>query len=110
LLVPAFFLKVLAMEGFHPMLDSCANCGVEEDALVGFDLLHGGALCAACSREMAAPALSPPALVLVRRVLNGNLAGALREPAGPAAAEVTRLATRAMEHHLERRLRSVSML
>jgi hypothetical protein len=28
-------------------------------------------------------------------------------PAGPAVYEVDRLATRAMEHHLERRLRSV---
>jgi DNA repair protein RecO (recombination protein O) len=43
----------------------------------------------------------------VRRVLGGDLGGALSTPAGPAVTEVERLATRAMEHHLERRLRSL---
>lgn len=109
LLVPAFFLKVLAMEGFHPMLDVCAGCG-GDGPFVGFDLVHGGVLCAACTRQAAAPSVSPAALALVRRILNGDLAGVLREPAGRPAAEVTRLATRTMEHHLERRLRSVGVL
>jgi DNA repair protein RecO (recombination protein O) len=109
LLVPAFFLKVLAMEGFHPVLDACAGCESTNE-LVGFDLLHGGALCAGCARAAAAPALSPEALGLIRRVLNGDLAGALNEPEGRSTAEISRLATRAMEHHLERRLRSVTVL
>ncbi|HEX8769438.1 MAG TPA: DNA repair protein RecO [Acidimicrobiales bacterium] len=109
LLVPAFFLKVLAMEGFHPVLDSCAGCESTEE-LVGFDLLHGGALCVACARNAAAPALSPMALALIRRILNGDLAGALGEPEGRPTTEITRLATRAMENHLERRLRSVTVL
>ena len=29
LLVPAFFLKLLSLEGFHPILDGCGGCGSE---------------------------------------------------------------------------------
>ena len=27
LVTPAFFWKLLSLEGFHPMLDGCARCG-----------------------------------------------------------------------------------
>ncbi|MGI9032333.1 MAG: DNA repair protein RecO [Acidimicrobiales bacterium] len=110
LLVPAFFLKVLAGEGASPVLDGCAGCGDQATAIVSFDLGEGGVLCGACARRTAAPQVSAAALELVRRVLTGDLAGALNAGDGPVAAEVDRLATRAMEHHLERRLRSVTVL
>ncbi len=48
LLVPAFFLKLLAVEGFHPMLDACAVCGSDVD-LVAFAQVEGGVLCGACA-------------------------------------------------------------
>lgn len=107
LLVPAFFLRLLSTEGFHPLLDECAVCG-ERYGLVAFDLAQGGVLCASCSsRGGSDVAVSVAGLDLVRRVLGGDLGGALGVPAGPAVTEVERLATRAMEHHLERRLRSL---
>jgi len=106
LLVPAFFLKLLSTEGFHPLLDECASCGGRY-GLTSFDLAQGGVICGLCSRGGESVALSPPALDLIRRVLGGDLGGALSAPAGPDVAEVERLATRAMEHHLERRLRSL---
>ncbi len=106
LLVPAFFLKLLSTEGFHPLLDECAACG-DRYGLEAFDLAQGGVLCVACSGRGDSIGVSPDALDLVRRVLGGDLAGALGVPAGPTVAEVERLATRAMEHHLERRLRSL---
>ena len=109
LLVPAFFLKVLSTEGSHPLLDVCAGCG-EPGPGVAFDVHEGGVLCGACARRLSAVAVSPGALDLVRRVLGGDLVGALNTAPGPATAEVDRLATRAMEHHLERRLRSVTVL
>src|SRR5204862_5300862 len=49
LLVPAFFLKLLALEGFQPILDGCAACGTPEP-LVAFDVIEGGALCPRCAR------------------------------------------------------------
>jgi DNA repair protein RecO (recombination protein O) len=106
MMVPAFFLKLLALEGFQPILDGCASCGTPEP-LVAFDLIIGGALCPACARG---PRVSPEAIDLMHRILDGGLAGVLNEPVTPATGEVANLATRAMEHHLERRLRSVTVL
>lgn len=112
LLVPAFFLKVLSLEGFHPLLDACGGCESAPPAveLVAFDVGQGGVLCRSCASRFAALALSVDGLALVRRVLGGDLAAALAEPPSRATAEVDRLATRALEHHLERRLRSVKVL
>jgi DNA repair protein RecO (recombination protein O) len=107
LLVPAFFLKLLSTEGFHPLLDECAACG-ERYGLEAFDLAQGGVLCGACAaRSGDDVTLSATGLDLVRRVLGGDLVGALATPATAASTEVERLATRAMEYHLERRLRSL---
>ncbi len=106
LVVPAFFWKLLQLEGCGPVLDSCARCGAPPP-LVAFDLNEGGALCGRCRRGAA---VSPGALALVRRILGGDLAGALGEPPGPATREVDALATEALESHLDRRLRSVRSL
>src|ERR1700736_612974 len=105
MVAPAFFLKVLALEGSAPMLDVCVSCG-EEDAelLVAFDLVEGGVLCRSCRRGRP---LSPGGLLLLRRTLGGGLAGVLAEPPSALVEEVTALATEAMEAHLDRRLRSV---
>ena len=43
---------------------------------------------------------------MLRRMLGGQLAAVLRQPAGDAAEEVAAVATAAIEAHLERRLRS----
>jgi DNA repair protein RecO (recombination protein O) len=105
MVAPAFFLKVLALEGSEPVLEVCVSCGEEDtDALVAFDLVEGGVLCRSCRRGRA---LSPGGLALLRRTLGGGLAGVLAEPRSPITDEVTALATEAMEAHLDRRLRSV---
>lgn len=106
IIVPAFFWKLLSAEGFHPLLDQCAACGATDD-LVAFDLAHGGVLCRGCRSGVP---LSPAALDLLRRILGGDLASVLNEGGGEGSAEVEALATQAMEHHLERRLRSPHVL
>jgi DNA repair protein RecO (recombination protein O) len=103
LLVAAFLLKVLALEGSAPTVDVCVSCGAPDD-LVAFDLNEGGVLCRNCRRGRS---LSPEGLELLRRILGGGLASALRQPAGALADELTDLATEATEVHLDRRLRSV---
>ncbi len=111
LLVPAFFWKLLALEGAQPILDECASCGAAASdsavELVAFDLADGGTLCRSCRRGMP---ISPDALALGRRILGGDLAAVLRDDAGPVAHDVGALATRALEFHLERRLRSPGVL
>jgi DNA repair protein RecO (recombination protein O) len=103
LLVAAFCLKVLALEGSAPIVDRCASCGSVSE-LIAFDLVEGGVLCRSCRRGRP---VSAGALDVVRLVLGGGLASVLAEPAGPSTEEVTDLATEAMEVHLERRLRSL---
>ena len=105
MVAPAFFLKVLALEGSAPVLESCVSCGEDDDAvLVAFDPVEGGVLCRSCRRGRP---ISPDALVLLRRTLGGGLAGVLSEPRSAATDEVGALATEAVEAHLDRRLRSV---
>jgi len=105
-IVGAFYWKLLALEGSAPLLAECAGCGTDAE-LVAFDLVEGGALCRTCRRGVP---LSEAALALMRRTLGGGLAGVLGEPAGPVVHEVEVLATRSLEHHLERRLRAAGML
>jgi DNA repair protein RecO (recombination protein O) len=107
---PAFFWKVLALEGYHPMLDACARCEADEaDALTFFDFGEGGALCATCGLG-GGRRVEPETLDLVRRILGGGLNAALAEPLGATTSEVERLALGALEHLLERRLRSAALL
>jgi DNA repair protein RecO (recombination protein O) len=106
LLVPAFFWKLLSLDGVHPLLDECARCGVA-DGLVAFNLSEGGTLCRNCRSGIP---VSPEALALLRRILGGELAASLRQAASPVTREVDHLATVALESHLERRLRTVTVL
>lgn len=106
MVVPAFFWKVLALEGFRPEVEVCAICGADE-TLVAFDADSGGLLCHGCRRGTA---VSLEAVELIRAVLGGRLNDALAVEASPVTFEVDHLSTRTVEHHLERRLRSITAL
>ena len=105
LVVPAFYWKLLAADGLRPELDMCVRCG-EATQLVAFDMDQGGALCRNC--RTGAP-LSDDALETMRMILGGRLNEALELPASRTTHEVMAHATRALEHHIERRLRTVAM-
>jgi DNA repair protein RecO (recombination protein O) len=116
LVTTAFFWKLLSLEGFQPMLDGCARCGAgtggadgDDIVLPAFDLADGGMLCESCA-TLSGRMVSPEALDLLRRLLGGGLNGALGEPAGPVTREVERLGLASVEYHLERRLRSATLL
>lgn len=106
LVLPGFFLKVLSLEGFRPVVDRCVECEATE-GLVAFDLDSGGTR---CRDHRVGQAISAEALLLLNDILGGRLSQALNEPPSAATTEVDHLATRALEHHLERRLRSVAIL
>jgi len=108
LVVPAFYWKLLANEGLRPQLDACVRCGGSEPAvtLVAFDLGEGGVLCRSCR---SGSSLSVGALALLRDILGGRLNHALAQQDSPSTHEVSVLATRALEYHIERRLRAVAM-
>ncbi|MFN0091140.1 MAG: DNA repair protein RecO [Acidimicrobiales bacterium] len=105
LVAPAFFLKALAAEGFEPSLGLCVQCGAAEE-LVSFDVREGGVRCWGCRRGAA---VSAEALALMDDVLHGRLQAALDRPAAAAVREVEHLATALLEHHVERRLRSLAV-
>jgi DNA repair protein RecO (recombination protein O) len=107
LVVPAYFWKALALEGYRPEVDVCVLCSDDESPLVAFDLESGGLLCRTCRRGTA---VSPEAVELLQMILGGRLNEALAVSSSPATYEIDHLATRAVEHHLERRLRSVTVL
>ena len=106
LVVAAFFWKLLALEGFEPHLVSCVSCGRDDD-LVAFSLDEGGVLCTGCRRGQT---IGADTLELLQMILGGRLADALRRPPSGATHAVDAMATRAIEHHLERRLRSLQVL
>ncbi len=105
----AFFWKLLSLEGFHPLLDTCARCGAD-DPFVAFDFEDGGVLCEVCGHH-GGRRVSPEALDVVGRVVGGGLNGVLASPPSPPLLhEVERLAIAALEHQSERRLRSAALL
>ena len=73
---------------------------------VAFDVNEGGVQCRACRTGST---VSPAALAIMRDILGGRLNEALALTESPATHEVGTLATRALEHHIERRLRAVAM-
>ena len=106
--VPAFYWKLLAAEGLEPQLDVCVRCGEGEPGiqLVAMDLNEGGTVCRACR---SGTSVSPAALAIMRDILGGRLNEALALEESPATHEVGTMATRALEHHIERRLKAVAM-
>lgn len=102
----AFFWRLLATEGFAPLLDTCIGCG-ESEPLEYFDLDDGGARCASCRKGRP---MSDEARQIIALMVNGRVRDALALPVGSASHEVSALAAAAIEHHLERKLKSLAIL
>jgi len=110
LALAGFFWKLLAAEGYHPVLNRCVGCdGTPEDGsqLVSLDFDDGGMRCVDCRRGRP---VSADALDMMRLMLGGHLNVALELPASPAASEALSLSIHAVEFYLERALRSVKVL
>lgn len=102
LVLAGFCWRMLVVEGVGPVVDACAACG-GPDPLVAFDPSRGGFLCRSCRRGQA---VAPGVVELVRRIVGGQLGRVLGEGAHEVDGDVEHVALLAMEHHLERRLRS----
>ena len=109
LVVPAFYWKLLAAEGLGPQLDACVRCGETEDDVrvrgvrrrprAGCCAARAGPACR-CRRRRS------------RCCATSSAAGSTRRSPRPSPRPPTRsasLATKALEHHIERRLRAVAM-
>ena len=107
LVLPALQLRLLEVEGVGPRVDSCVVCATNAD-LCAFDVAAGGVQCREHKRGLT---LSPQALEVMQGVLGGRVAEMLARsvPQMHAVREVVEVARAAMEHHLERRIRSTSL-
>lgn len=106
MIAAAFYLKLLASEGVAPELEACVECG-EEGGPFAMALEAGGVRCNSCGGGRP---LSDDALNVTRAVLGGGLNAVLDLPEGAVTHEVESIATRALEMHLERRLRALHLL
>jgi DNA repair protein RecO (recombination protein O) len=113
LVLGAFLFRLLALDGVGPVIDECVACGADIRGTVGgFSVARGGAECGSCHRGVALEATTGELLQLI---LSGRIGEALaREAADPPATaaacrQVSTVARSAMEHHVERRLRAMSV-
>ncbi len=99
-----FQLKLLALAGYLPHLDSCAGCG-SAGALVGYSAAAGGAVCGPCATEEGAFHLSSASLGAIASLVDRPLAaGSL--PSGPAA-DAVRVVEATYAYHGGFRLRTL---
>jgi DNA repair protein RecO (recombination protein O) len=105
----SFLLKLLSLSGFHPSLSACAVCG-EPGPHDRFSAGQGGVVCDGCA-EGEAGRVSQPAVRWLDSLARVDLAGA----GDMTPQTVVRREARAMlygftEYHLDRRMRSFSLL
>jgi DNA repair protein RecO (recombination protein O) len=105
----AFQLKLLWLSGYLPHLTSCAECGADDAALVGYSPRAGGAVCRACASEAEALALSPDGVRGIEALLARPLADAPALGLGERAArDALRVVTASYEYHGGFRLRTLA--
>jgi DNA repair protein RecO (recombination protein O) len=109
LVLDAYLLKLLAVEGYRPALAQCASC-TTAGTHTRFSATRGGALCDRCRSGTESP-LDSGTVPLLIELLDGELAtaGALRSSAG-ARREAGNLIRSYVEYHLDRRLRSYPLV
>lgn len=106
LVVPAFVARFLVLEGVQPLVDACVRCGSGHD-LAAIAVHEGGVLCRNCP---GGEPISVKARWALREVLDGRVRHVLETTSPAVAQELETVAARMIEQHIERRLRSSSVL
>ncbi len=102
----AFQLKLLWLSGYQPHLDSCAECGAD-DELVGYSAKAGGMVCAACAN--GALPVAPASLAAMQALLRATLVDAATFVLGERETRETAAVINAShEYHGGFRLRTLS--
>src|SRR5918992_4349409 len=92
----SFQLKLLWLSGYLPHLESCVECGAEED-LIGYLPAAGGAVCRACGPGTIS--LSPAGLHGIRALVHTPLADAVAAPlTSPGARDALAAVVASYEH------------
>src|SRR5690348_4097677 len=105
----AFQLKLLWLAGYLPHVTACAECGAEQEALVGYSPRAGGAVCERCAPATEALALASDGIAGVETLLARPLVDAsglgLSER---ARRDILRVIAASYEYHGGFRLRTLS--
>ena len=105
----AFQLKLLWLSGYLPHVSGCAECGAEEEALVGYSPRAGGAVCARCAPGAEALGLAADGVAGIVALLARPLADAVPLALSERARrDALRVVTASYEHHGGFRLRTLS--
>ncbi len=104
LLVAGFFLKLIALEGAKQEVDYCVIC--TDRNVVAYSADEGGLL---CQNHRKGISVSEEAVGVLQNILGGELRKALSLPESATTKEVANIATKAVEHFLERRIRSMKI-
>ncbi len=107
LVLDAFFIRSMAASGWAPALTDCARCGAPGPHRA-FSVPAGGLVCPAC-RPAGATTPSAASMVLLQALLTGNwkLADGSTQP---VRREASGLVAAHLQWHLERSLRSLSLV
>jgi DNA repair protein RecO (recombination protein O) len=107
LVLDAYLLRSMAVEGWAPALGECAKCGVPGEHRA-FSVPAGGTVCPTC-RPPGSASPSPAALALMYALLAGEWDEADASES-PARREASGLVAAHLQYHLERGLRSLALV
>jgi DNA repair protein RecO (recombination protein O) len=109
LVLDAYLLRSLALEGYAPALEVCARCGVTAASgtrpLVAFTVAAGGMVCANC-RQPGSASPAPQTVALMRALLRGDWDAAMRSERRHRV-ECSGLVAAYLQWHLEHSIRSL---
>ena len=109
LVLDAYLLRSLALEGYAPALGECARCGVTAASgtrpLVAFTVAAGGMVCANC-RMPGSASPAPQTVALMRALLRGDWNAAMRSERRHRV-ECSGLVAAYLQWHLEHSIRSL---
>jgi DNA repair protein RecO (recombination protein O) len=105
----AFQLKLLWLAGYLPHVSACAECGAEQEALVGYSPRAGGAVCARCAPATEALALAADGVAGIEALLARPLADAANLGLSERAQrDALRVIAASYEYHGGFRLRTLA--
>jgi DNA repair protein RecO (recombination protein O) len=105
----AFQLKLLWLAGYLPHVTACAECGAEQEPLVGYSPRAGGAVCARCAPATEALALAVDGIAGIEALLARPLADAPKLGLSERMQrDALRVITASYEYHGGFRLRTLA--
>lgn len=111
-LVHMFQIKVLALSGFRPHIDSCVRCGKDIAMKARFSVLKGGLVCASCGHaERDSRMVSPGAVATLLYIEKNVWSECLKLGMPPVIRrEIKAILNNFLVYHLEKNIRSARFL